>query len=153
MLGTSEILEASLPEVSQFSTIRKLVPNESLDRCGEEGLPAMPGGEEPGDAVYRRAEVVAASLLSRARVKRHASPDPAPPVPRLGEQRPLAGECRPECVGGGAKGRAEGITDRLENIASGSLDGTSQDLVVAKEGFVHRLGVSLPHSGGASLCP
>jgi hypothetical protein len=82
----------------------------------------------------------------------HGHPHPHGPNlfgPALLKQSLLRRERRFCSVGGGAKGGAEGVANRLEDVATPLLYGGPQQLVVAGEGFLHCLSVALPQPGGA----
>jgi hypothetical protein len=55
-----------------------------------------------------------------------------------------------QCIRDCWEGTTEGITNRLEDVATTLLYGASQDLVVAGQSDLHDRGVSLPELGGAS---
>ena len=48
---------------------------------------------------------------------------------------------------GCGEGRAEGITHRLEDVATVGFNGVTQDGVMALDGSLHLLGVLLPAFG------
>src|SRR5262249_25432553 len=61
--GTLGVLEAGEAEISDLCAVRERIADECEGRLGHEDLPAVAGGEQAGDAVERRAEVVVVAVL------------------------------------------------------------------------------------------
>src|SRR5215208_4625417 len=129
---------------------REAIAYQLLSREREQHLPSVGCGHEPRYPVYRRSEIVPVSLLCGSCVQGHPHAYGSDLFgPALLKQRQLARKCRFRGVGGGAKGGAEGVPHRFEDVAVASLYGGPQQLVVAGEGFLHCLSVALPQPGRA----
>jgi hypothetical protein len=126
----------------------QLITHHLVGGKGEQHLPSVSSGEQPRYPVDRRAEVITVSLLCRACVQSHPHPKRTGLLPSLGQERALGLQGCLKRIRGSRKASAEGITDRLEDVATTLLYGASQDLIVAGEGDLHRRRVSLPHLGG-----
>ena len=89
LLAVGEILEPMLAQVAQRHIRRQLLAHQLLGGQREQGLPAVGGGEQPGDPVDGWPKVIGVTLLSRAGMQRHAHPQVATRAPHLRLQRPL----------------------------------------------------------------
>ena len=145
MLGTAEVLQPVLAQVAQ----PRLLAGELGDHSAQEHLAAVPGGEQPRDAVDRRPEEVAVALLALAQVHRHPHTQPRRVGPRLGRERRLPGARGRDGVPRAGERRAEGIADGLDHAPAMLLDDTAQELVVARQRRRHRGGVALPQPRAA----
>ena len=109
----------------------------------------MRGGQQPGDPVQRRPEVVALARLGRAGVQGHADLDARGLRPGLRRERRRGRAGGRERVARGGERRAERVADGLEDAAVVPLDGFAQESVVASQCGPHRLGALLPEPGAA----
>ncbi len=82
----------------------------------------MPCHQQSRHPVERRPEIVVVASLGRARLERHPHPQRSDLAPRLDAERPLGGKGGDEGILPGSEGGAEGIADRLEDVATMSDD-------------------------------
>ena len=83
----------------------------------------MSCGEQPRHPVYRRAEVVPISLLCGSCVQSHPHPKGSDLLP-FGREEPTLGlQGGFQGIRGGWEGTTEGVTDRLEDVATTLLYG------------------------------
>lgn len=82
--------------------------------------------------------------------------DPHPERPGLAQHRPVGRrqpaldfDRRPQRVLGGDEGGAEGVADRLEDVAAVDRDDVTQQGVMALESDLHGRTVALPQIGAA----
>ena len=78
--------------------------------------------QKSGDAVERRAKVIAVALLGRAGVERDAHTERRGLAPGLGQQAIQGIESGAQGGRGGCEGGAERIANRLEDVAPVSGD-------------------------------
>src|SRR3712207_5133048 len=105
----------------------------------------MSGGEEPRNAVERRAEVVAVALLGCASVQRHAHAYGSKLlVPCFVLERTLGSERGLHRLRRRGEGGVERIADGLEDMSTMPLNRLPQDGIIPREGALHRRAVLLP---------
>src|SRR5262249_58245996 len=122
---------------------------EADARSRRENLPARADPEDAGGAVERRPEVVAVSLVGRARVDRHAYAGPRAVAPRRRRERALQGDRgRDRCTRVGERG-ADAVAGVLEEPAATVRDRRARDRVVARERIWHGGGMLAPEPGAA----
>ena len=110
-----------LAQVEKCDSRRELVGRQRLARLGQQDLTTVGQIEQPGEAVHRRAEVVALTLLGRSDVNGHPHRQRAGCPARLGQQA----------------GLADAVSGVLDQVAALLLDGRSLQLVVAGERRSH----------------
>jgi hypothetical protein len=110
-------------KVPEIRLRRKLISYQLLSRQREQHLPAVGCGQEPGNPVYGWAEVVPVSLLCGSSVQSHPHPKRLALLP-FGRMEPtLSLQGGLQCIRGGWKDGTEGVTDRLEDVATIPLYG------------------------------
>src|SRR6266508_2409513 len=119
-----------------------MITDGLLSRAREQSLTAMPGGQQPGDTVERRAEVVAVTQLDQAGVQRHSYAQLADLIPALSVEPALGGQSAGE-------GCEEGITNGSKHHAIAGDDSLAENRIVAGQGDGHCLGVLFPQPGAA----
>src|SRR5215212_1830382 len=72
MLRVEQILESVCPEIAQGDTGWEAVTGEIAGCPRHDNLLAMGGGQQPGDPVERRTEVITSAPFRLAAVNRHA---------------------------------------------------------------------------------
>ena len=149
-LRLQQVAQSVLAEIPHGGAGRQGVAGKQLGRRGEENLPAMAGGQQPGEAVERGREVIAALVrLGLPRVQRHPHPQAAYLREVVGKQGALTVEGGGDGGGGGREGGLDRIANGLEVNASVRLDGGIEQDEVAVDSGRHRVTVLLPALGTA----
>src|SRR3712207_6065193 len=112
--------------------------------CRNQHLPTVPDREQARYLVDWWSEVIPVSLLGHPGVKRYPHSGLGALVPTFAEECPLGCHGRLQCPLDGGECRAEGIVERLKDVASVTLHGSVQDLVVASEGITYLDGTPFP---------
>ena len=112
-------------------------------------LATVSGPEQACYLVDRRAEVIPVSLLGHPGMKRHPDSRVGALIPTFGEECPLGGHGRLQCPPDRGEGCAEGVVERLRDVAAVTLRGFAQDPIVASEGILHLEGTPFPQEGRA----
>src|SRR5262249_44404230 len=120
---------------------------EADARSSRENLPARADPEDAGGAVERRPEVVAISLVGRARVDRYTHTRPRAVTPRRRGDRALQGDRgRDRCTRVGERG-ADAVAGVLEEPAAAIGDRGPCDRIMTGQRVRHRGGIFLPETG------
>lgn len=112
-------------------------------------LPAVRTGQQSGNVIERRTEVVAIPPLGFARMERHSHADVEAIGPGLGVQRLLGRQGGSERLRRGRKCRAEGVADRLEYMAIPRDDALPNQFVMTRHRPLHRRPLRLPGARAA----
>ena len=107
----------------------------------------MPCGKEACYPVERLAKVIAIPQFGAARVEGHSQPQAAncPPLCcRNCMKGALGGESCLHAVRSGRKGRGKAAAHRLEDIATVTLDGLAQKLIMQADGSLHGVRMVFP---------
>jgi len=123
-LWPEEVFETMLSEVSETRPCRKLIAHQLLGREREQHLPTVGCGKQPRYPVYRRTEVVPIALLCGSCVQSHPHPKRSDVLPFGREESTLALQGGFQGIRGSREGTTEGVTDRLEDVATVLLCGT-----------------------------
>jgi hypothetical protein len=89
LLWTTEVFEVVFAHVTQRVLLRQIIRDQIVSGLREQGLPTVAKRKDAGDAVERRAEVVASAFLRHTAVERHAHPQWSGRAPRFGVQPAL----------------------------------------------------------------
>ena len=147
VLGFAKIAQPVLAEVSQLHAVRQRVANQVAGGLGHDHLPASGRGQQPGQPVEGRSQVVALVRFRGAGVERHPHGERPELAPILGHERPLRGDGGSQGVGSGGEGRLDGVADRLEPDAVVGGDGLVEQGEVALHRAEHGRCVLLPTPG------
>src|SRR6266542_1158901 len=109
----------------------------------------MAGGAQPSDTVKRLPKVVAVALLDDPDMQRHPHPEALNRSPCFGRERALGRDGRLQRSGRRGEDRLNGIANGLDDMATIRIDRLAQQLVMARERALHRLGLALPAGGAA----
>src|ERR687894_211680 len=108
-------------EVPEIRLRRKLISDQLLSRQREQHLPTVGCGKQPGNPIYRRTEVVPVSLLCSACVQSHPHPKRLALLPFGREEPTLRLQGGLQGIRGSWKDGTEGVTNRLEDVATTPL--------------------------------
>ena len=126
------------------------ITSELLDCLGQQDLTTVPHGEQPGQAVQGRGQVVAMAIwLGLAGVQGHAHAERLSRRPGFGQDGLLPGQRSRKGSGRCWEGGLQGITDRLEVHTSMSPDDLAEHVDMPRDGLRHGRAVVLPKRGAA----
>src|SRR5579872_2832139 len=110
----------------------------------QQHLTAVPDGHEPRYAIDRRSEVVAVALFRVAGVQAHSDLQSANAGEIFLRKGSLCLDGRVDCLGSRGKGAAKRVAHGLENVATTSDNGGAHEMLVTRDGSLHRLAMRLP---------
>ncbi len=135
-----------LTEINQLKIFRKRIPQHHLRRMRHQHLTAMCRRHQPRCPIQRRPEIVTVPSLGLTGMKPDPNPQPFHTVPPLVGEPSLACNSRRSRIASSPEDRMHAITRRLNHPAADRLDYLPQDLVMASQRGLHRLGVLLPQT-------
>jgi hypothetical protein len=129
-----QVAQAQHAGIAQAGAVGQGLADQRFGRRGEQCLPAVRHRQQTGNAVDRRAEVVAATQIRRAGVQRDAHPQLGARRPFLGAKAGLNLAGCLQRAGSILEGDAESVADGLEDAAAVALDRRGEQHVVALQG-------------------
>ena len=149
-LRLREVAEAVPAEVEDCGIRRQGVAGETGGGGRNERLPTVASGQESGQPIEARRQVVAARIGCRlAGMDRHPDGERRGRTPFFGRERPLAIQRGRDGAGRGREGGLGGIPDLLEHDPAVGVGGATEEDEVALDGGTRRLPVALPPSRAA----
>jgi hypothetical protein len=134
LLGTVEILELLLAEVDDAHTRRQVVGDELPCGAGEEDLPSVGRGRDPGGLVHAHSDVLfVAKRRGLAAVEAHPDANLGAPRPGVFGERPLPRDRTGERILCAREGVEEGVPLRVDLLPSRLLEGRPEETLVLRE--------------------
>ena len=143
-LGPGEVAQVVLAEIDELDAGKELVAHELRGQSRADDLAAVRRRHQARGTVEGRAEVVAVADLGRPGVQADPHPQRSGVGPRLGGQCPLQLDRRGHRRRRGRERREATVAGRLDDGAAVGADHVAEDLVVARQRRLHRVGVLLP---------
>jgi hypothetical protein len=145
-LRPGEVLQSMLAQVKDVRTGQQAIAHQPEGDFREQSLAPVSGREDTDHAVKRLAKVVPTLRFYRARVQGHSNAECGMRTaeygrPIFGQESALACERGIQGLWSSGEGGAKGITYRLEDVAAVCLNSMVQDIIMAREGTLHRLGI------------